>query len=197
MRTLPGRLDELQWTEVNACLSRMEQEGRAVLEATLAAEQIVVRRWAELRYSLQGHEVRAAIPGGALGPEHVAAIRGAFETEYSAIYGRTPPGPTIEVVSWMVTCEGPRPDLHLPEAGGSADGGGDRGTSAALKGRRLVYMPGAAELVEVPVYDRYGLAASDTFDGPAIVEERESTVVVSADTRASIDNALNLVVEFV
>ena len=33
------------------------------------------------------------------------------------------------------------------------------------------------------------------FDGPAIVEERESTVVLGPDARARIDDALNLIAD--
>ena len=50
-------------------------------------------------------------------------------------------------------------------------------------------------MTEVAVYDRYRLAPGARFAGPAIVEERESTVVVGADATCSIDERWNLVVE--
>jgi N-methylhydantoinase A len=45
------------------------------------------------------------------------------------------------------------------------------------------------------VYDRYRLAPGDAFAGPAIVEERESTVVLGPDARARVDDALNLIAD--
>ena len=48
----------------------------------------------------------------------------------------------------------------------------------ALKGTRPVYFPEFQEYRATHVYDRYALAADQTFDGPAIVEERESTLVI-------------------
>jgi N-methylhydantoinase A len=49
--------------------------------------------------------------------------------------------------------------------------------------------------VATPVYDRYRLAPGATFDGPAIVEERESTVIVGPGGRCHIDAQHNLVVK--
>ena len=53
-------------------------------------------------------------------------------------------------------------------------------------------MPELDGFAEVPVYDRYRLTPGDAFDGPAIVEERESTVVLGPNARARVDDALNL-----
>ena len=49
--------------------------------------------------------------------------------------------------------------------------------------------------VVTPVYDRYLLAPGRRFTGPAVFEERESTTVVPPGATASIDAALNLLVE--
>ncbi|MEE9148209.1 MAG: hypothetical protein V3U27_12510 [Candidatus Tectomicrobia bacterium] len=47
------------------------------------------------------------------------------------------------------------------------------------------------------MYDRYSLEPGATFSGPAIVEERESTLIVSPRGRAKVDEYLNVIVEFV
>ena len=46
-----------------------------------------------------------------------------------------------------------------------------------------------------PVYDRYALRPGMGFDGPALVEERESTCVVGPATRVTVDEHSNLVLE--
>ena len=84
----------------------------------------------------------------------------------------------------------PRPTLRLKAEGP------DTGTAEeALKGTRRVYHPEWREYRNTPVYDRYRLAPGATFVGPAIVEERESTVVIGPGGRARVDDFLNLVVE--
>ena len=45
------------------------------------------------------------------------------------------------------------------------------------------------------VYDRYALGPGATFNGPALVEERESTCCIGPDARVSVDQFLNLVIE--
>jgi N-methylhydantoinase A len=49
--------------------------------------------------------------------------------------------------------------------------------------------------VEAAVYDRYRLAPGDRFRGPAVVEERESTMVIGPGSEATVDRVGNLVVE--
>jgi N-methylhydantoinase A len=45
------------------------------------------------------------------------------------------------------------------------------------------------------VYDRYALAPGAVFEGPALVEERESTCVVGPGARVTVDAFRNLVIE--
>ena len=59
----------------------------------------------------------------------------------------------------------------------------------------LAYFPELGGYIDTPVYDRYGLSPGTGFDGPAIIEERESTVIEGPDSRFRIDEQLNLIVE--
>ncbi len=195
VRTFHGKLEAMDWLLVNACLHQMEQEGQAILGRTLPEDQITFRRWGDMRYRLQGHDIRVPLPDGRLGPESEPAIRRAFEAAYTALYGRTAPGVPLDVVNWRVMAQGPRPALHLPRAPAGAAPAASGGAAGAVKGRRPAYMPEADGFVEVPVYDRYRLAPGHAFEGPGIVEEREATVVVGPRARARVDEWLNLVVD--
>ena len=55
-------------------------------------------------------------------------------------------------------------------------------------------MKAAGEL-QTRILDRYALEAGDTFEGPAVVEERESTTVVGPASKVSVDRWLNLIIE--
>jgi N-methylhydantoinase A len=189
VRSLPGRLEAMDWTAVNAALAEMERAGARVLRRSVPEDRIAFRRFGDLCYRRQGYEIRVPVPAGELGPHSRAAIRQAFEQAYGAIYGHVLPELEIDVVSWRVVAEGPRPELRAPTAVAASPPG------SALKGRRQAYMPELEGFAEVPVYDRYRLAPGDAFDGPAIVEERESTVVLGPDARARIDDALNLIAD--
>jgi len=190
VRSLPGRLEAMDWDAVNAVLAEMERQGIEVLRRTIPKDRITFRRYGDLCYRRQGYEIRVPVPAGELGPPSQAAIRDAFEQAYGAIYGHVLPDLEIDVVSWRVVAMGPRPVLHSPTIEAAGAGG-----KSALKGRRPVWMPELEGFEDVPVYDRYRLAPGDACDGPAIVEERESTVVLGPDARARVDDTLNLIAD--
>jgi N-methylhydantoinase A len=73
--------------------------------------------------------------------------------------------------------------------------GGGPAAEAALKGQRQAYFPESGGFTDVDVYDRYGLLPGAEFHGPAIVEERESTVVVVPGAVARVDQHGSLIVE--
>ncbi|HEV2282308.1 MAG TPA: hydantoinase/oxoprolinase family protein [bacterium] len=194
VRTLPSGVESIDWAAVRAALSEMEQEGRRILSTTVREDQIGFRRWADMRYRGQGHEIRVPLPDAAFGPGAEPALRAAFERAYAAIYAHTAPEVPVDVVSWRVAAHGPKPSLRLPAAGGQT--ARDAANPAtALKTRRAAYFPERHGFAEVPVYDRYRLAPGCEFPGPAVVEERESTVVVGPDARVWVDAWRNLVIE--
>src|SRR5207302_1668475 len=60
---------------------------------------------------------------------------------------------------------------------------------------RAVIAGAAHGLLDTPVFDRYRLAPSVTVEGPAIIEERESTIVIGPGGQAWVDESLNVVVD--
>jgi N-methylhydantoinase A len=191
VRSAYSRLDDMQWSDANRLLDEMAEEGRAVLENSgLAASDIHYERTADMRYVGQGHEVSVPLPSGRLNEKQLETIQSAFENVYRGLYGRKGPDVPLEVINWRVVASGPNPrmDFHLPQA---PNGG------KALKGKRRAYFPERDGYVDTPVYDRYALGPGATFSGPAIVEERESTLIVGARGRGRVDEHSNVVVEFI
>ncbi|SRR5579884_75573 len=202
VRSWYGRVDTMDWERANALLAEMEAEGEALLTSSgVSPEQISHRRVADMRYVGQGHEVRVPLPGGRLDATQVPALLAEFDRVYRELYGRSGPPVPVEVINWRVVSSGPKPELRLGgvEGGGPAGGTGDgaRGEARrALKGMRRAYFPERGGYTETLVYDRYRLEPGAAFDGPAIVEERESTVIVGPRGHAVVDLQRNLVVTF-
>jgi N-methylhydantoinase A len=191
VRSAYSRLDGLDWNFANALLDEMAAEGRKILENSgLTAAEIQYERTADMRYVGQGHEVSVALPHGILNDEHLPQITAAFEEIYRGLYGRKGPDVPLEVINWRVIASGPRPEMNLKLPRKSSAG------AQACKGSRCAYMPESGGSVETAVYDRYALFPGATLDGPAIVEERESTLIIGARGRARVDERLNLIVEF-
>jgi N-methylhydantoinase A len=130
-----------------------------------------------------------ALPDGVLGAEHLAPVAAAFEDTYQELYGRKGPDVPLEVINWRVVASGPRPEMEFKLPRDTSN------RSAARKGSRLAYFPEHGRYVETAVYDRYALDPGMRFDGPAIVEERESTLIIGVRGRARVDQRLNVLVE--
>jgi len=192
VRSAYSRLDGLDWSFANGLLEEMAREGRAVLERSgLSASEISYRYSADMRYVGQGHEVSVPLPNGRLEERHLPQVTETFEQIYRTLYGRKGPDVPLEVINWRVVTSGPRAetDFRLPED--------DSSRKNAIKGARKAYFPEYGQYVETPVYDRYALKPEETFSGPAIVEERESTLIMGAHGRARLDDQLNVIVGFV
>jgi N-methylhydantoinase A len=191
-RSLYGRLDELDWDAANAALAEMEEEGRELLRASgVADEDVLVRRLGEMRYVGQGHEVGVKLPEGTLGPDDVGGISAGYREEYRRLYGREGPDVPLEAITWRLEVSAPRPEILQEERGRDP-----RALDEARKGKREIYLPEKDGFAAVPVYDRYRLDPGVAFDGPAVVEERESTVIVGPDSRAEVDGSRNLIVRW-
>ena len=190
VRSSYSGLEQLDWKQANDLLDEMAREGRTVLENSgVPASEISYQRSAEIRYIGQGHEVSVPLPDGTLGEEQIPQIKASFEEVYRGLYGRKGPDVSLEVINWRLVASGPHPerDFHLPK-----NASHDQGT---VKGTRMAYFPEEGRYLETTVYDRYALESGAAFDGPAIVEERESTLIVGPGAQCRVDSWLNVIVE--
>ena len=193
VRTATQRLDAADWTQINALFGEMEEEGRAVLRrAEVDATDITIRRTAEMRYTGQGHEVEVEVPAGTLSVASLATITANFEAAYRALYSRTPLGVPIEALNFRVVVSGPVPEISVS---GPKSGAPSARVALAPKSTRKAYFPEARGYVDTPVYDRYALQPGAAFQGPAIIEERESTTVAGPGAMLRVDDRLTLIME--
>ncbi|MFZ0038132.1 MAG: hydantoinase/oxoprolinase family protein [Candidatus Acidiferrales bacterium] len=180
----------LDWQRANALLGEMETEGRALLEASgVPSHDVRFRREADMRYVGQGYEIPVRLPDEKLGERCASQISGAFEETYRRLYGRLGPPVAIEITSWRVTCSGPKPKVRLdigPQASGDAE---------LRKKARKAYFPELGGFAETSVFDRYRLAPGAIVEGPAVIEERESTAIIGPNSRGRVDEHWNLIVE--
>src|SRR5262249_25080980 len=166
-------LSNLDFTVLERLYTDMEARGRDLLAAAGVKGDITLMRSADMRYLHQGFEIRVPLPSGRLTKDDLPALRHSFADEYERLYKRLNPGVEIALVTWRLVASGPRPQIPLPEP----DAAG-RSLTAARKGERPVYLPEHNGFVPCGVYDRYLLSVGASFSGPAVVEERECTVVI-------------------
>ncbi len=183
----------LDWGALGGIYAEMEEEGRRLLaKAGVPADQVTITRSADMRYALQGREIDVPIPAGRLGAGQEAEILAAFQAAHMRKFNWGHPDLEVMGVNWKVVAAGPRPQVSLQRlAGGDGAGGEPR---AAHKKDRPVYFPERGGLAPCPVYDRYRLRPGASLEGPAVIEERESTIVVGPGGQASVDDLGNVVV---
>lgn len=112
-----------------------------------------------------------------------------FNKAYTERFFETLPGVKIRVANLRCTVFGRRPEIDLkvgiPKETFSL--------KEAIKEVRPAYFEGS--FMDCTVYDRAKISAGETILGPAIVEERSSTIVVEPGTRIHVDGYHNLIME--
>jgi 5-oxoprolinase (ATP-hydrolysing)/N-methylhydantoinase A len=177
--------DMLDFDRVGRLLEEIGQEARIRLaDAHVPAGAETVERFADMRLKGQLHEISVPLPERPLDGAWREQLRDQFVQTYEALYQSVPPQAAIEVLSWRVRVSGPAPEIDLAPASVTHSG------ATGLKGRRNLYF--GAGFVDAVVYDRYALRPGDRILGPAAVEEKESTTIVSPGDVLVVDESLNL-----
>ena len=162
-------------------MSVLKSDAREVLDETrLPGDAAQIQRLADIRYVGQASELVVPLPPGPYTTASESALTAAFEASYIAAFTRTPPATAVEIINVRVTAT-----IDVP---GSA---GDMQTTAEsqgdpVKGERAAYFPERGAHTPTTVYDRYALQPGQGFDGPAIIEERESTLIVGPGGRFDV-----------
>jgi N-methylhydantoinase A len=191
-RSYLTRIDQVDTTHLMQILEDLEHEGREIVtKAGVLPEEIHVTRSVDMRYLRQGYEIRVPLDAGAVTSESLNLLERRFEEEYFRFYGLLCKGVPIQAVNWRVVVSGPALKM-----------GGQRLRVGRelLKGeqsygsRRVVFHPDARD-VETPVFRRASLSSSFKADGPAIIEEAESTTIVLPRWTAAVHENSCLVLQ--
>jgi len=189
VRTYPGRLGRLDWDAVAARFADMDAQVMALLRrADADVDRITMERRVDMRYAGQGYEVAVDLPPGQLGREMEVPLRRAFDAAYTRRYGTHLSTVDAEAVHWRLAARVLSEDIDIQFAV-PADGD-------AAKPSRRAFFPELGDYARAAVVDRYRLAPGAMVQGPALVEEGESTIVVGPSAAAEVDGVGNLLVTF-
>jgi N-methylhydantoinase A/oxoprolinase/acetone carboxylase beta subunit len=169
-----------------------ELEGRALEQLRrdrIGAERIAVMRHAECRYAGQGYELRVNAAVGPVNEDFVARLKSAFHAAHEREYGRHFPDKDVELVNLRVVGVGRIPDIAPPRV---AQGGETPDDAARAGKRRVLFESGGCEAT---IYRRAALKAGNRIDGPAIVQQMDTTTVIPPNVSATVDRHGNLIME--
>ena len=168
--------------EIEKIFREMEDEGIRTLRTPGSGEEIVFYRSVDARFVGQGSETNIPLYEKDFRTVKREDVRRRFDAIYEKLYGRTYPDSPVEFINFKVRACLPERLLKLPKV---KKGPGD--PKEAVKGQRPAYSEIAADFIPFTVYDRYRLNPGARLRGPAIIEERESTVVVGEDASITVD----------
>jgi len=171
--------------DIDPSTPRSEDRGlRADPEHGLGAtERVKFERSLDMRFVGQGSETNVPISERDFRKMKKDEVRRCFDEAYEKLYGRTYPDSEVEFINFKVRASLPERLLQLPKLEKKK-----QPLDKAIKGQRKAYSPIARDFIPYKVYNRYTLSPNAKFRGPAIIEEKESTVIVGEDASVSVDD---------
>jgi N-methylhydantoinase A/oxoprolinase/acetone carboxylase beta subunit len=169
--------------EVENIFKELEAEAIKILKKEASEKDMNIERSLDMRFVGQGSETHIPVPGRDFTKMRKEEVRRRFDEIYEKLYGRTYPDSEVEFINFKVRASLPERLLQFKKLDGKG-----KSPDRAIKGRRPAYSSIARDFIPFTVYDRYQLSPDAAFRGPAIIEERESTVIVGEDASVSVDD---------
>ena len=176
------QLEEADPFEIERLFKSLEQEGAAILKDAAENEEIMFERTLMMRFVGQGAETDLPIGSEPFHELDKQQIRDMFDREYKRLYGRTYPESRVEFVTFKVRASLPEKPFNLPELKKNHGN-----LKNCVKGEREAFSIIKKEYIPFTVYERAKLFAGAKLKGPAIIEERESTIVIGEDANAVVN----------
>jgi N-methylhydantoinase A len=152
--------------------------------------EVTFSRAGDLRYVGQGYELRVPLPDGEITEETLPQAWTAFHAAHAAEYGRAFEASPIEIVNVRVSGVGRVPKLRAMKApkGGSLEKARVRVSPCLFR------VAGKLESFETPFHRRSELPVEETFPGPAVILQTDSTTLVPPGATARVDWTGNIII---
>ncbi|MGE5816865.1 MAG: hydantoinase/oxoprolinase family protein [Deltaproteobacteria bacterium] len=183
-------LDDLDVREINHMFGQLIDHARADLHSEgFQDEDIKIEPYMDLRYAGQGYELTVPCPMPPLTQHDLVLMRGRFDTLHEQNSGHKAETEPVELVSLRLTSLGLVPQAKLSP--GKITG---RKVAEAKTSERKVFFGKEHGMLNTQIYDRDKLEPEHRIDGPAIVEQLDTTTVIHPEQEATVDEYLNLIV---
>ncbi len=179
VRTYSTVLSEMDVKKFQTYFLEMEEEAVKLLESEQIQRDAVQHVYSlDMRYIKQYHEVNVKITKRDIENGDISRMEGLFHPEHNRLYGYSleEQGTPIELINLRLLSKGKtvKPGFRQEEYDGEDP-------SRALKKRRSVYLPLEKAFREVSVYDGHKLRCGNRVEGPALIEQVNTTTFVSPE----------------
>jgi N-methylhydantoinase A len=137
-----------------------------------------------MRYVGQSYEIDVAVELDWLAPGGAAPLLAAFHRAHERAFGHADREAPAEIVNLRIQLRAERPRVPLEELPGGA------AATPSPRARRRIWLDGRP--TEARVYDRSALGRGARIEGPAIVEQPDTTVLVPGGHVGEVERFGNL-----
>ena len=185
LRTFVSRTSDIDAGDMRDVLATLDALGLAAMRTEgVARDRISTRYAADMRYLGQSYELEVDVPD-TIDRSTPGELARRFHDAHERVYAHAQRGNAVETVNLRVV-HSYRPSPPDPACGRS----GPADANEARETRRAVFAE-YSDGVDAAVFDRLGLAPGTVIDGPAIVEQPDTTTVVYPGHRCTVgDNGL-------
>ena len=180
-KSLYMRLSDFRADAITSLFQDLEAEAKGFVRSCDAAASISSEFKVYMRYTGQGWEIPIILPTSAVKNPEAADFKSLFETEYEKLFGRIVDGMDIEITVWAVNAATP---VTPPQIVAAPVGAG----AAIVAATRMLFDPALGTTCSAQVIDRDTLTGGQTIDGPAIITEDETSIVIPTSRYAQAQN---------
>ena len=175
IRAFATNTSDFDLARVNGIFAELEAEAIAELKAQgFARSRIKVSRFADAKYSNQIHELTIPLLSqGKIKKSNIGDIAEAFHGLHERLFSYCVRESAVDLFHWRITAVG-----KLPEREAAVEKRTRKPVSDAQKGTRMVYFRAFGKYRKTKLYDGNLVRFGMTVEGPAIVEQENSTIVV-------------------
>ncbi len=185
VRTYSTRLDEIDDRKFKSLFNEMEKEAVTLLKSEHIPEKSVRHIYSlDMRYVKQYHEVNVEITKEEMQKGDIKVIASKFHPEHNRLYGYSleEEKAPIELINLRLLSIGKtvKPQFRKEKYD-------KEDPSEALKKKRKVYLPHKKDFEEIPVYDGHTLKFGNRIEGPALIEQINTTTFVTPEYNVLCD----------
>jgi N-methylhydantoinase A len=185
VRFLMGSIDELEAAHIAEGFTELETRAQDVLAAEgFAPSEVRLDHELELHHPGQLWAIRVPVTLGSFDPR---AVRAAFEVEYERLYGHVQDNGTIMVASLRLTARGSTGDIAVVRGEAAAS------TATPIDTRSVWH--GTHGWCDTPVYDGGDVRPGHRLQGPVVIEELTTTVLVQPGEVLWVDGDGNFFID--
>ncbi|MDB9946197.1 hydantoinase/oxoprolinase family protein [Ascidiaceihabitans sp.] len=177
-RSVYMKLSDFKPDVIKSLLTELQDEATGFVRSCDATSDIISEFKVYMRYTGQGWEIPISLTAEqAMAPDADTFLE-LFEADYSALFGRTVDGMDVEITVWSVNATTP------PEQVAQIALASDTG-AATVAGQRALFDPALAAVTDAQVVLRDDMKTGQTVQGPAVVTEDETTIIVPSSRQVT------------